>query len=148
MDHPEQASPLFVDHLTMALAVHVASSYGGMRQVRQAARGGLAPWQEQRAKEVLAACLDGNVSLARLAQECGLSVSHFSRQFRRSVGEPPHRWLMRQRLEHAKVLLRDTPLSLAEIAATCGFCDQSHFTRCFRSAVGAGPGIWRHHVVH
>jgi AraC-like DNA-binding protein len=147
MSQPEQASLLFIDHLTMALAVHVASTYGGMRQVRKAVSGGLASWREQRAKAILATCLDGSVSLSRLAEECGLSASHFSKQFRRSVGEPPHRWLMRQRLERAKSLLRDTPLSIAEIAVACGFCDQSHLTRCFKSAVGVGPGNWRRDII-
>ena len=53
-------------------------------------RGGLAPWQERRAKEILSANLDGDVPLKDVARECRLSVSHFSRAFRRTVGVAPH----------------------------------------------------------
>lgn len=142
---PNEVAPLFVDHVTLALGVHVAATYGDMRTIPLPAKGGLAPWQERRAKEMLSSQIDGAISLSALAQECRLSVSHFSRLFRHSVGQPPHRWLMMQRVERAKCLLRETGLSLAEIALACGFCDQSHMSRCFKSIVGAGPGMWRRH---
>ncbi len=145
MQRPHEVSPLFIDHVTLALGAHVAASYGDMRTVRLPASGGLAPWQERRAKEVLAAQMDGNISLVILANECGLSVSHFTRLFRRSVGLPPHRWLMAQRIDRAKSLLRDTGLSLAEVALACGFYDQSHLNRCFKTIIGVGPGTWRRH---
>lgn len=145
LQQPEQAAPLFIDHVTLALAVHVAEKYGDMRKVRDPAHGGLAPWQERRAKEMLSGQLDGDLSLQALATECGISVGHFTRLFRRTVGEPPHRWMLRQRVERAKSLLRETPLSLAEIAVACGFCDQSHMSRCFRDDVGVSPGAWRRH---
>jgi AraC-like DNA-binding protein len=142
---PQEAAPIFVDHVTLALAAHVASTYGGMRSVRSGVSGGLAPWQERRAKEVLASHPDGAVSMLALAQECGLSAGHFARAFRRSVGEPPHRWLLNQRIEQAKQLLLDPDLTIADIALACGFCDQSHLTRCFKRALGVGPGAWRRH---
>lgn len=142
---PQEVSPLFVDHVTLALGAHVATTYGNMRAVRLPTSGGLAPWQERRAKEALAAQMDGDISLIALAGECGLSVSHFMRLFRHSVGQPPHRWLIGQRVERAKSLLRETGLGLAEIALACGFCDQSHLTRCFKAVVGVGPGAWRRH---
>jgi transcriptional regulator GlxA family with amidase domain len=143
MQHPEEAPAIFVDHVTFALAVHVSEKYGGMRNLGSPNRGKLAPWQERRAKEILCAQLDGNIALEVLAAECGLSVGHFVRLFRSSVGEPPHRWMLRQRVERAKSLLRDSPLSLAEVALACGFCDQSHFTRCFKEICGVSPGAWR-----
>lgn len=145
MKRPEEALPLFVDHVTLALGAHVAATYGEMRIVRQPASGGLAPWQERRAKEMLSARMDGAISLVALARECGLSVGHFTRLFRHSVGQPPHRWLIMQRVERAKSLLRETGLSLAEVALACDFYDQSHLTRCFKSLVGVGPGAWRRH---
>jgi AraC-like DNA-binding protein len=145
MKNPYEATPLFIDHVTRALAVHVAAKYGGMSQVGASPCGGLAGWQERRAKELLAAHPDGELSLLLLAGECGLSVGHFTRSFRRSFGEPPHRWLQRQRAERAKSLLRDAALSLAEVAIACGYYDQSHLTRCFRNAFGVTPGAWRRH---
>jgi AraC-like DNA-binding protein len=142
---PGGATPLFVDHVTLALAVHVAETYGGMRTVRARDTGRLAPWQERRAKELLTADLSIDVPLLELASACGLSVSHFTRLFTRSVGEPPHKWLLRHRVEKAKALLRANILSLAEVGLTCGFCDQSHFTRCFRRMARTTPGAWRQH---
>jgi AraC-like DNA-binding protein len=84
--------------------------------------------------------LDGNVSLARIASECGLSASHFARAFTVSTGEPPHRWLIEQCIDHSKRLLLNSTLSVMEIALQCGFSDQSHFTRVFSAKVGASVG--------
>jgi AraC-like DNA-binding protein len=145
MARAEQASPLFVDHVTMALAVHAASTYGGMRRIDRGRTGGLSFWQEKRAKELLSNAADGDLTLATLARECGLSVGHFAHMFRKTVGLPPYRWLLDQRIERAKSLLRTSRLSLADVAVSCGFFDQSHLTRCFKKLVGVTPGAWRRH---
>jgi AraC-like DNA-binding protein len=121
LSRPQQANRLFVDHVTLAVGVHVASTYGGMRPVSRPARGGLAPWQERRAKEILSANLDGNMPLKDVARECRLSVSHFSRAFRRTMGVAPHNWLLTRRVELAKEKLRDRELSLSDVALACGF---------------------------
>jgi len=141
LSHPDQASPLFLDHVLLAFGVHVAQTYGGMRPVSPV-RGGLAPWQERRAKEMIAANL-GGVPLKELARECRVSSAHFSRAFRCSVGMAPHNWLIEQRVVLSKEKLRDDRLSLADVAAECGFCDQAHFTRYFTRIVGVTPGAWR-----
>ncbi|HEY2248650.1 MAG TPA: AraC family transcriptional regulator [Bradyrhizobium sp.] len=140
--NPDQTHPLFVDHVLLAVGVHIAQTYGGMRRVSRLVPGGLAPWQERRAKEMIAANLDG-VSVKELARECRLSTAHFSRAFRRSVGVAPHRWLIEQRVVLSKEKLRDDGLSLSDVAMECGFSDQSHLTRVFRQAVGVSPGAWR-----
>ncbi len=143
MQRPEQANQLFVDHVVLALTAHVARTYGGMRLINDSPKGGLAPWQKRRACEWLAAHLDGERPLKEIAAQCELSVSHFSRAFRQSTGLPPHRWLLRHRVEAAKALMDDGRQSLAEIASTTGFADQSHFTRVFAKHVGVSPGAWR-----
>jgi AraC family transcriptional regulator len=143
LSHPDQANPLFVDHVMLALGVHIAQTYGGMRPVSRPVRGGLAPWQERRAKEILRANLEGGVLLKDVARECGLSAGHFSRAFRRTLGVTPHKWLIEQRIARSKEKLRDGELSLSAVAAECGFSDQSHLTRIFRQAVGVSPGAWR-----
>jgi AraC family transcriptional regulator len=143
LSRPDQASQLFVDYILFALGIHVAQTYGGMRPLPPLVRGGLAPWQERRAKEILSANLDGRVMLKEVAQECGLSTSHFSRAFHRTVGAAPHHWLLTHRIKVAKQKLRDRRLPLAEVALTCGFADQSHLTRVFTRFVGVSPGAWR-----
>ncbi len=143
LSDPQQANRLFVDHVSLAVGIHVAQTYGGMRPVSRPARGGLAPWQERRAKEILCANLDGSVPLKDVARECRLSVSHFSRAFRRSMGVAPHNWLLMRRVEVAKDKLRNTRLSLSDVALACGFAEQSHLTRVFTGMVGVSPGAWR-----
>jgi AraC family transcriptional regulator len=145
-DRPEQANQLFLDHVMMAVATHVARTYGGMKEGARLARGGLAGWQESRAKEVLAAHLADQVALQDVADACSLSVSHFSRAFRETTGFAPYQWLMRHRIEAAKSAMQDVRLSLADIALACGFSDQSHFTRVFSKQMGISPGCWRRYA--
>lgn len=140
---PHEASSLFLDHLALALIAHVAQRYGGMCANTALPRGGLAPWQERRVKELMSATLMQEVPLSRLADECGLSIRHFTRAFRQSTGVSPHRWLLKYRVEHARGLLSNRGLSLSEIALACGYADQSHFTRAFTAMVGVSPGAWR-----
>ena len=140
--HPDQANRLFVDYVLLAVGAHIAQTYGGMRPVSRLVRGGLAPWQERRAKEMIAANLDG-VPVKDLARECRLSRAHFSRAFRRSVGMAPHNWLIEQRIVLSKKKLRDDRLSLADVAMECGFSDHAHFTRHFARIVGVTPSAWR-----
>ena len=143
LDRPDQASRMFVDCVMLALGCHVAQTYGGLETAVRQVRGGLAPWQERRAKEIIEANLGGEIPLAELARECGLSTSHFSRAFKDTTGTPPHQWLLHRRTENAMRLLRNRQLSLTEVALACGFSDQSHFTRVFTKLSGTGPGAWR-----
>lgn len=141
--NPQQASTLFVDHIALALHAHLVHTYGNVLVPAPKLHGGLAPWQLQRAKDLMMAHLDGDIPLARLAQECGLSRSHFAKAFRESTGMPPHRWLVLQRVEKAKHHLTSSPLDLGQIALLCGFADQSHFSRAFSRVTGCSPGKWR-----
>jgi AraC family transcriptional regulator len=146
MDHPDRASRLFVDHVTTGIGIHVVATYGGADRGRRRAKGGLAAWQERRAKQMMDAQLDGDIPIKVLAAECELSIAHFSRAFRASTGMAPHQWLMLRRIDAAKSLMRRRDLALSEIAVACGFADQSHFTRAFSKAVGTSPGGWRREV--
>jgi AraC family transcriptional regulator len=143
LQRPEQANRLFVEYVAMALLTHLASTYGTLPVEPQLKRGGLAPWQERRAKEILMAHMDGDIALDALARECGLSRSHFARAFRTTTGAPPHKWLLARRIELAQDLLRNSTISLEEIAFRCGFTDQSHFTRVFSRVMHVSPGEWR-----
>ena len=111
-------------------------------------RGGLAPWQQRRATELLAGHLAGSLRLATLARECGLSVSHFTRSFRQSFGTSPHKYRIRQRVERAKQLLSDSSCPLSELALHTGFADQAAFSRTFKAVVGSSPGRWRRETQH
>jgi AraC family transcriptional regulator len=139
---PDQSSRLLQDHVMLGLGAHFAQAYGGMTK-SVLHQGGLAPWQESRAKEFIAAHLSQAISLQDIADACGLSLAHFSRAFKASVGMTPHNWLQTCRIRRAKDLLLTAEFDLADIALDCGFADQSHFTRIFSRLNGAGPGAWR-----
>jgi AraC family transcriptional regulator len=142
---PSEMSLACADHIASALEAYLKQALNVAALAPSAARGGLAPWQLRRAKQMLTSRLDEPMSLAELARACKLSPSHFARAFRQTTGQPPHRWLMEQRIEKAKQLLVEPTLSLAQIAQKCGFADQSHFTRMFAQRVQSSPGQWRRH---
>jgi AraC family transcriptional regulator len=143
LERPEQTNCLFTDHIAIAVLAHVAQAHCGMGMAQRVQRGGLAPWQERRAKEFLMARLNGEVTLEALAQECGLSRSHFARAFKKTTGLPAHRWLLDRRIERARELLLNSGFPIAEVADLCGFANQSHLTRVFTNALGVSPGEWR-----
>jgi AraC-like DNA-binding protein len=143
LERPEAVSELYVDHLVFAAHAYIARTYGGIQPAPSIVRGGLAPWQLQRAMEILKANLDGQIALSRVASECKLSVSHFVRAFKQTVGQPPYRWLLQQRIDAAKELLLHSGLPMVEIALKCGFADQACFIRAFRKLLETTPGEWR-----
>ncbi|MEJ0085174.1 MAG: AraC family transcriptional regulator [Pseudomonadota bacterium] len=143
LERPDEIGAMYADHLLVATHTYFAVAFGGMRVPAHGRRGGLAPWQVRCATDLMIARLGEDISLAEPAAACGLSSNYFARAFKRSVGTPPHRWLLLQRVLRAKSLLRDADRSLTDIAAACGFADQSHFTRVFTGIVGASPGAWR-----
>ena len=121
-------------------------THAGLPPLGVKKRGGLAPWQVRRAAEMIGENLDGNIRLSDMARECGLSVSHFTRAFRKSFGKSPYRWLLERRIDRSKTLLVTTDLPIADIAIRSGFSDQTAFTRAFGRIVGDSPGRWRRHV--
>jgi AraC family transcriptional regulator len=143
LERPEAANRLFVDHVVLAFISHLISTYGEHAINPRPARGGLAPWQEWRAKELMLTNIDGNIGLEKLATECQLSRSHFARAFKITTGSSPFQWLLARRIERAKNLLLNTNLHLDQIAEQCGFVDQSHFNRTFFKYVNSTPGRWR-----
>jgi transcriptional regulator of acetoin/glycerol metabolism/AraC-like DNA-binding protein len=106
-------------------------------------RGGLPPRAERRVREYVDAHLGDSIDLAELAAVAGLSLFHFARQFKQSVGVTPHHYLVQRRVEHAQKILARTELPLSEVALAAGFADQSHLARHFRQLLGATPREFR-----
>jgi len=114
------------------------------RPMRQGAyESGLPPGVLRRVEEYIDAHLNSALGIQELATSVGISESHFSRSFFRSVGLTPHSYIMRRRLTRAQDLLARTDLPLAEVALTTGFSDQSHFCRRFREFIGLPPRSFR-----
>jgi AraC-like DNA-binding protein len=106
-------------------------------------RGGLPPAAERRVRDYVEAHLGESIGLADLAAIAGLSLFHFARQFKQSVGVTPHHYLVQRRVEHAQRMLARSDLPLSEVAVAAGFADQSHLARHFRQLLGATPREFR-----
>jgi len=145
---PQRFSELFLDYYCLLFCTHVTKEYAALSVPIKFSRGGLAPWQKRRLTELLNEHLDGSVTLATLAEECGLSISHFARSFRLTFGRSAHQYLILQRVEKAKGLLSTSKFTLSETALQAGFSDQAAFSRTFKAVVGTSPGQWRREVSH
>jgi AraC family transcriptional regulator len=140
----EPTARTYVDHLSVLLAAQLAR-YHSARPARgwPDGRPGLTARQLAAAREVMEARLAEPVPLADLAAAVSLSVSQFSRQFKASTGETPHRFLMRLRAEAAYRLLRSSTMPICEVATRCGFSHQEHLTRVLRAQSGMTPAAVR-----
>jgi AraC-like DNA-binding protein len=87
--------------------------------------------------------LEKEVTLKRMATIVGMSESNFSRRFKTSMGITPYQYVLQERLEEAKHMLRHQELSLVDIAAATGFCSQSHFTTVFKKSTKLTPLQYR-----
>src|ERR1700736_1167196 len=96
-----------------------------------------------RAKNLADASYQERLDVDDLARAAGLSRAHFSREFRRAFGEPPHAYLMTRRLERAAALLRATDRSVADICFSVGLTSVGSFTTSFTRTYGVSPTAYR-----
>jgi len=107
------------------------------------ARGGLAAWQMLRVRAYIDSNLHRTIHIRDLSAVARRSPAHFSRKFKLAVGESPHAYVVRRRLERACHLMMTSAEPLSEIALSVGFSDQAHLCRLFRQAFGRSPASWR-----
>lgn len=136
-------SRLLVDSLSTQLGVYILRRHAEVLFREPTGEGGLTFAQQRTVCDFIRAHLDETVTLDDLAASVALSRFHFARCFRSSTGTSPHEFVVRQRIELAKTLLTRTSTPLSDIAARCGFADQSHLTRVFNKHVGTTPGNYR-----
>jgi AraC family transcriptional regulator len=87
--------------------------------------------------------LNQDIKLADLAALLDMSQFHFSRLFKQSIGITPYQYLLQQRVERAKQLLKQTERSIMDIALECGFNSHSHLSKQFRQVTGMSPRAYR-----
>jgi AraC family transcriptional regulator len=109
-------------------------------------RGGLAPWVERRALDLMQARLSEDISLDELAAEAQLSPFHFARMFKQSVGVPPRVYLTRLRVEKACELLEHSDLPITEIALEVGYSSNQVLARVFAKHMRVTPSEFRRTV--
>lgn len=134
---------LAADALATQIAVHLLRHHARVQAPERSAPGRLAPAQLRRVQAHVALHLQEPLTLAELAAVAGLGVCTFARHFRASTGQAPHRWVMDRRVEQAERWLADGRLAVKEVAALCGFADQSHLTRVLRARRGTTPARLR-----
>ncbi len=130
---------LRADTLASELVVHLLQNHGEVPATSAVTHPGQV--RMARVRDYLDAHYAEDLSVADLARAAGLSRVHVSRAFARQFGVPPHAYLNTLRLRHARQALL-AGQSLADVAAACGFADQSHFTRRFKGSLGVTPGVW------
>jgi AraC family transcriptional regulator len=140
---PRLFSSAFMDTFVMLFCSHVVQRWNNALKEQNANRGGLSPAQKRKITEFTAAHIEQNITLSMLAEQCSLSVSHFSRAFKKSFGLPAYRWITLHRVEHARRMLLMSEASLVDIGLESGFPDQASFNRTFAKLVGISPGRWR-----
>jgi len=96
-----------------------------------------------RAKDLADARYFEPLGVSDMARAAGLSRAHFSREFRRAFGDPPHTYLLTRRLERAAALLRNTDRSVTDICLSVGLRSLASFTTSFTRAYGMSPTVYR-----
>ncbi|MDM9628498.1 AraC family transcriptional regulator [Rhizobium sp. S152] len=138
---PDFNGPAYADNLVLALTI--ALSRLDDTDYTTGFKGGLAPWQLRRVQEFMVENIAETISVKVLAELTQISMTHFSRAFKASVGCAPHQWMTQSRIERAKRYLIAGDVPIVEISLSLGFCDQAHFTRVFKKAVGDTPLTWQ-----
>jgi AraC family transcriptional regulator len=138
---------LFLDSVEQAMAVTLVNGHAVRHRPVQIYRGGLGSARLRRIKELVHAKMEDDLSLDEMAQSVGLSTAHFARMFRKSTGETPHQFVLRQRLERAKAMLRAPDARVLDVAVACGFKTQQHFAQVFRDVWGVSPTEYRQDLV-
>lgn len=125
------------------LAIHLLRHYGTTAPRLSSYVDGLSASKLTLVIDYINAYLERDLKLNELSDIVQISPYHFLRLFKKSLGTTPHQYILQQRIDRAKYLLKSSNLDIAEIAFRVGFCDSSHLTRCFKRILGKTPSQWR-----
>nr|WP_322711279.1 AraC family transcriptional regulator [Nostoc sp. ChiSLP03a]MDZ8212483.1 AraC family transcriptional regulator [Nostoc sp. ChiSLP03a] len=130
---------LYVESLTQILVIHLLRHYSTLTQPITFEDRNLTRTQLQRAIDYVHAHLNRDLSLAELASVVNISPTYFASLFKQAIGISPHQYVIQQRVEQAKFMLKKTDLAIADIALQVGFSSQSHLTQQFKRLTGMTP---------
>jgi len=150
MEAPGPAGSLYADTVACTLCAYILRRYSEPTDPATApipttgyVNGKLSDPRLERSIAFIEQNLEHELSLETLAREATLSLYHFARAFKSATGLAPHRYVLQRRVERARALLRDGEISIATVAARCGFASQAHLTHVFRRITGSTPGAYR-----
>jgi len=136
-------SCFYAESMATALAAHFLRNYSTRKLALPEYEDGLPKYKLKQALEYMNVHLSENVSLATISDELGISQYYFCRLFKQSTGITPHAYLIQQRVERAKALLKLKEFTMLDIAIECGFANPSHFAKHFRLLTGITPKQFR-----
>ena len=128
------------------LAVHLLRNYNQAVVKPALEKRALDTYKLNTVKDFIEERLAEDLTIADMAADVHMSQFHFARAFKAATGTPPHRYLTQRRIERAKVLLGVTKLSVAEVAYSVGFTNQSHFAAQFYKITGTTPKTYRNYL--
>ena len=135
---------LYTDSLFNTLAIHLLKHHATRKREIPDYNDGLSRYQLRRAIDYIQVHLNQEIKLADIAKLLGMSQYYFCRLFRQSIGMSPYKYVIQQRVERAKRLLRQPQkMPIAEIALDCGFANQSALCKHFRNIIGTTPNAYR-----
>ncbi|MEC4817448.1 MAG: AraC family transcriptional regulator [Scytonema sp. PMC 1069.18] len=136
-------SKLYIESLANVLAVHLLRQYAVTKPDLPIYEGGLPQRQLLQVLDYINDHLSQDIKLADLADLLGMSQFHFSHLFKQALGTSPYQYLLQQRIERAKQLLKQTNRVIVDIALECGFNSHSHLSKQFRQFTGMTPKAYR-----
>jgi len=135
---------LYIDSLINTLVMHLLKYYAAYTPEILQYEDGLSKQQLRKAIDYIKSRLGQEIKLGDLANILGMSQYYFCRLFRQSTGISPYQYVIKQRVEYAKILLKKPQqMAIAEIALECGFSSQSHLCKHFRKLTGTTPKAYR-----
>ena len=137
------ATRLLTEQLALELASHFISRHSNIEQVPRSERThSMTPSKLRRAEDFMLSNLQIDMSLQDIATATGMSLFHFAKAFKQTMGRTPHQFLTEQRLLHARSLLHDRSWSIGQIARAVGL-SHSRFTVVFRREMRMTPSQFR-----
>lgn len=129
---------LHAESLGVTCAIHLATAYSTDDKKIYAPKGKLSAFQLKNVIEYICSKIQGILTLEELAAATHLSVFHFSRLFKNTLGVSPYQFVLGMKIEHAKKLIRRRD-PIGDIAYTLGFTDSAHFCNAFKKFTGLSP---------
>jgi len=140
----EFGSAVIYESLSRIFLVKLLERYGRQQNEELAFSESFTVKHYQRVLNFVANNYGRSITVEDMAKQTAISPFHFSRLFKRTIGESPYQFLTAYRVEKAKeALSSDAEVPLIDIALSCGFADQAHFSRTFKKSTGKTPKAWR-----